>query len=105
MADDKKKGWVEDLKEGARVILSGKNKSEAKPLPPPPPPPNQDLGKNIKTLRGAEKEAMDSYKKGGVVKKTGPAKVHKGERVLTVQQSKAPAIRKAVASTSAKRKR
>lgn len=30
-----------------------------------------------------------SYKKGGVVKKGGQAKVHKGERVLTKKQSKA----------------
>jgi len=29
-----------------------------------------------------------SYKKGGKVKETGLAKVHKGERVLTVQQNK-----------------
>ncbi len=29
-----------------------------------------------------------SYKKGGPVKKTGLAKLHKGERVLTVKQAK-----------------
>jgi hypothetical protein len=29
-----------------------------------------------------------SFKKGGVVQKTGLAKVHKGERVLTVKQQK-----------------
>lgn len=29
-----------------------------------------------------------SYKKGGIVKKTGLAKLHKNERVLTVKQAK-----------------
>jgi hypothetical protein len=28
-----------------------------------------------------------SYKRGGKVKKTGPAKLHKGERVLTKRQA------------------
>lgn len=31
----------------------------------------------------------NSYKKGGKVKKSGVAKVHKGERVLTTKQTKA----------------
>lgn len=30
----------------------------------------------------------DSYKRGGTVRKTGMAKVHKGERVLTKRQAK-----------------
>jgi hypothetical protein len=30
---------------------------------------------------------MRSFKRGGKVKKTGPAKLHKGERVLTKQQA------------------
>ncbi len=30
----------------------------------------------------------DTYKKGGIVKKTGLAKVHKGEKVLTKKQAK-----------------
>ena len=38
---------------------------------------------------GYEKKAdPSSYKKGGVVKKSGMAKVHKGERVLTKTQAK-----------------
>lgn len=32
--------------------------------------------------------AGDSYKRGGKVKRTGPAKLHKGERVLTKRQAK-----------------
>lgn len=33
-------------------------------------------------------DQMDSYKKGGKVKKTGPAYMHKGEGVLTVKKRK-----------------
>ena len=32
---------------------------------------------------------IPSYKKGGTVKKTGPALLHKGEKVLTTGQKKA----------------
>lgn len=48
-------------------------------------------------LKGADQDnkeqtpadnTLQGYKKGGVVKKTGPAKVHKGERVLTKAQAK-----------------
>jgi hypothetical protein len=35
-----------------------------------------------------------SYKKGGKVKRTGVAKVHKGEIVLTVAQQKAHGLKK-----------
>ena len=35
-----------------------------------------------------QKMKMKGYKKGGKVKKTGPAKLHKGERVLTTKQAK-----------------
>lgn len=31
---------------------------------------------------------LKGYKKGGMVSKTGPAKLHKGERVLTTAQAK-----------------
>lgn len=31
---------------------------------------------------------LPEYKKGGMVKKTGPAKLHKGEKVLTKRQVK-----------------
>lgn len=37
--------------------------------------------------KGMTPRKMPSYKKGGKVKKTGLAKVHKGERVLTKEQS------------------
>lgn len=62
----------------------------------------EDTGKDARSavekykqeLEAAKK--MDSYKKGGMVKKTGPAKLHKGERVLTVAQAKKPAVKKAL---------
>jgi hypothetical protein len=36
---------------------------------------------------------MPSYKKGGKIKKTGPALVHKGEHMLTTSQVKKPAVK------------
>jgi len=38
--------------------------------------------------KSAGQAVPKSYSKGGKVKKTGMAKVHKGERVLTMKQSK-----------------
>lgn len=35
-----------------------------------------------------DRTSFGSYKKGGIVKKTGLAKLHKGERVLTTKQTK-----------------
>jgi hypothetical protein len=37
---------------------------------------------------GAETSGVPSYKKGGKVRKTGLARLHKGERVLTKKQAK-----------------
>jgi len=37
---------------------------------------------------------LPSYRKGGIVKKTGPAMLHKGERVLSVKQVAAAKARK-----------
>jgi hypothetical protein len=34
-------------------------------------------------------DLLGGFKKGGKVKKTGPYKLHKGERVLTARQAKA----------------
>ena len=36
-------------------------------------------------------KGLKGFKRGGKVKKTGPAKLHKGERVLTAKQAKAHA--------------
>ena len=61
-------GWVDTLKTGARMITG------------------KQLGRAINQKAV---ESVGSYKKGGVVKKTGMAKVHKGEVVLSVAQRRA----------------
>lgn len=40
------------------------------------------------TSQKPEDNTLQGYKKGGMVKKTGPIKAHKGERVLTKSQAK-----------------
>lgn len=62
--------WVGALKEGSRQLL-GKGLSQA-----------------VSARAMEAVAAPSSYKVGGVVRKTGYAKVHKGERVLTVAQRK-----------------
>ncbi len=47
-------------------------------------------------------KGLKGFKRGGKVKKTGVAKVHKGERVLTAKQAKKPAVKKALAKRAAK---
>jgi uncharacterized Fe-S cluster-containing radical SAM superfamily enzyme len=44
--------------------------------------------------KGNTPAVPSSYKKGGRVKKTGLAKVHKGEKILTVAQQKVAGIKK-----------
>lgn len=44
--------------------------------------------KPINEALGLDAPDAPSFKRGGVVKKTGLAKVHKGERVLTKAQQK-----------------
>lgn len=62
-------GWVDTLKTGARMVTGKK------------------LGQAInERALGA---VAGSYARGGLVKKTGLAKVHKGETVLSVAQKKA----------------
>lgn len=43
---------------------------------------------NLGGLSGEDEPRRMSFKKGGVVPKTGMAKVHKGERVLTKKQAR-----------------
>jgi hypothetical protein len=52
-------------------------------------------GKNYETKARSQK-FVGSFKRGGRVRKTGYAKVHKGERVLTVKQAKKRYARKKV---------
>jgi hypothetical protein len=62
-------GWVDTIRTGARMVTGKK------------------LGQALN--QRAIGAATASYKKGGVVKKTGRALVHKGEVVLSVAQRKA----------------
>lgn len=62
--------WVDTIKKGY-TALAGK-----------------DLARAVSN-RATDAAMGDSYKKGGVVKRTGRALVHKGEVVLTVTQRKA----------------
>jgi len=62
--------WVNTIKKGY-TALAGK-----------------DLARAV-SARATDAAMGESYKKGGVVKRTGRALVHKGEVVLTVAQRKA----------------
>ncbi|HSR75960.1 MAG TPA: hypothetical protein VLN57_05180 [Xanthobacteraceae bacterium] len=50
-----------------------------------------------KDLRQELREkGLKGFKRGGTVKTTGVAQVHKGERVLTAKQAKTPAVKRAL---------
>ncbi len=51
-------------------------------------------GYDIKQSLALPKE--NQFKKGGKIKKTGKALVHKGEEILTKRQAKNPIIKKAI---------
>lgn len=54
------------------------------------------------------RKGFKGFKRGGKVKKSGVAKVHRGERVLTAKQAKKPAVKTALrkpARTVAKARR
>ena len=53
-----------------------------------------------KDINSLSYRSLPKYKKGGKVKKTGPAVLHKGERVLTKKQAAKPAIKLAVKRVS-----
>jgi hypothetical protein len=63
-------GWVDTIKQGSKMLL-GKNLSRAI---------------NNKAV-GAVLASPPSFAKGGKVRKTGLAKVHKGEVVLTAKSA------------------
>lgn len=45
----------------------------------------------METSRETNRQALQSYKRGGIVKKTGPAFLHKGEKVIPKRPSGAHA--------------
>lgn len=96
-------GFLKDLKEGIKYAAGGRaTKPEAKPKPKEEQVGTKQ-GKEAMSAIEQRKKAMqqaaepNSYKKGGMVKKTGMAKVHKGERVLNQKQTKKLAAKPAVA--------
>lgn len=105
MAEKKKEstGWFGNI--------FGTKKSEAKPAQPAEKPKTyeekgKDIRSDIDTKRAQERKLLQElkgYKKGGKVKKTGPALLHKGERVLTVKQTKKPAVKTALKKIGVKR--
>jgi len=50
--------------------------------------PSKDDSKEMESERFSASAAPPSYKRGGKVKRSGKARVHKGERVLTKAQAK-----------------
>lgn len=70
-------GWIDTIKKGSRALL-GKELSGA-------------LNKKAVAAVGS----IPTFKKGGVVKRTGLARVHKGE--LVIPANKAKSLRKLLA--------
>lgn len=69
--------------------------------------PTELLGPSQKLRQELEEKGLKGFKRGGRVKKTGPAKLHKGERVLTAKTAKkvTPAKIRAVTRKTAPRRR
>ena len=88
----KKRELMEVLAEIKKTIFAPKVEAMDGTQPPPALyAPQEGLADKIDKRNKATKEAADSadgvgYKKGGMVKKTQKAKVHKGELVLTTKQ-------------------
>ena len=60
--------YIGAIKEGSRALLG------------------KDLSRAVSERAASSLASPASFAKGGAVKKTGLAKVHKGERVLTAKQ-------------------
>jgi hypothetical protein len=60
-------------------------------------PSGKQMDINAALREELRQKGLKGFKKGGKVKKTGLAKVHKGERVLTAKQAAKPAVKRAVA--------
>jgi hypothetical protein len=114
MAEDeydrrKKMTGMQKLKEDAGSAIKGLfgGGSKATAAPAPKPAAEDTNLSRIRANQAAKNKALKEYKKGGKVSKTGPAKLHKNERVLTVKQTqkldKKPAVKKAIGLKAKKR--
>lgn len=54
-----------------------------------PTPPKMPMPRPAPNPPQPRRPAMPSYKKGGIVKKTGPALVHAGEKIIPVKKKTA----------------
>lgn len=74
---------------GKVIGAGGGNKQQSSSSTPLKMSKQDDSGSEEKASEAADYWASPkSYKRGGKVKKTGYAKVHKGEKVLTKKQAK-----------------
>ena len=64
-------GWIDTIKGGAKSLLG------------------KELSRAVSARAAGAMASPAAYAKGGKVKKTGMAKVHKGEIVLTAAKAKA----------------
>jgi hypothetical protein len=91
VAKDKETTKIENARE-AGVAMTGKDFKSSASKQALKGLLKSDRSKNTSAMGLAEEEEkrrkMVGYKHGGMVKATGPAKVHKGERVLTRGQAK-----------------
>jgi len=72
-------GFATGLSSGAGAEISGNAPSKDD---------SKDNSKEMESERFSASAAPPSYKRGGKVKRSGKARVHKGERVLTKAQAK-----------------
>src|SRR5262245_14839000 len=75
---------------GAAIANLTKREREAKGIPRATPPKEESKGGILMERKKATDKLSEprSYAKGGMVKRTGMAKVHKGEKVMTKSQVK-----------------
>ena len=75
----------------ASRAMSRKKKSADTKSEDKPDFKNSPIGKLASKIKGkmsSKKQAVPSYKRGGKVKKTGPAKLHQGEKVIPKRKGK-----------------
>ena len=103
MAEIKPTVW-DRVKKTAKSMLTDNKLPEKKPAPELVGSGYAERAGSALQSRNKQTEQaakqLDSYKKGGKVKKTGPANLHKNERVLTTDQTKklekSPMIKKKI---------
>lgn len=83
MAESGSRKAASDRTASQNIWKIGRDKDTPKPLDM-----KGALGLSDKLRKELSDKGMPGFKRGGKVKKTGPYKLHAGERVLTRQQQK-----------------